>query len=456
MALASPSSFRARRLAPLALIGYIGLLATSLLEPAGRAGVAGTGVFDLSTGSRVLAVVFAMTVYVLVETVRFLPVGALAVLSLPRPRGDRMRMLPMAAAAGAGSLLIALGVLVLELGRPWQWPGPSDLALPAVGCALGVGATAAWLAGRRARRRLLLGLGATLLAAPIVTGLVLLAALEREPLVPKSAAVTSEEKRRLYDLLRDQNPGTPAAGATRSLALDSRDLDLFLAWGLPVVLGEGRGRARVDLPGSGVARVSLTLRFAPPAGRARYLNIVAGARVRVDRGRVSVADPSRPCGGWRRASERSSRPNGVSARCWPPWTASRSAPGARVSSTAAWSSPRTCSPASSGGTARTSRCGLRSGRTSSGYSRPHRACPVASPASGPRCRWPLPTLVSGPRRAHPSSRTGRPSSPWASCSGIGASRASSARSWRSGSGGAPRRWPRPRSAAARTGRSTSS
>jgi hypothetical protein len=284
VALAPPSSARARWAPRLALIGYVGLLATSVLAPGGRAGVAGAGFFDLRTGSRIRAVVVALAVSVVLETVRFLPVGVLAVLSLPRTRSDRLTMLAVAAAAGAGSLLIAVGVLVLEIGPPWQWPGPSDLFLPAVGGVLGVGATLVWLAGRGARRRGLLVLGATLLATPILVGLVLLGTAEREPLVRDSPAVTSEEKRRLYRML--------AAGDTRAISLDSRDIDLLLAWGLPVVLGEGRGTARVDLMAPRTARVSLTLRFATPTGRARYLNIVAGARVQIDQGRVRVADPT--------------------------------------------------------------------------------------------------------------------------------------------------------------------
>jgi hypothetical protein len=292
VALAPPSSFRARWAPRLALIGYVGLLATSVLAPGGRAGVPGAGFFDLRTGSRVRAVAFTLAVYVLLETVRFLPVGLLAVLSLPRMRSDRLGTLAVAGLAGAGSLIIAVVVLGLEIGSPWAWPGPSDLILPAAGCILGVGAALIWLAGRGARRRVLLGLGATLLAAPILGGLVLLGAAERQPLVPDSPAVTSEEKRRLYDLLRDKDPKTLTAGATRSLSLDSRDIDLLLAWGLPVVLGEGRGAARVDLMASRTARVSLTLPFATPTGRARYLNIVAGARVQIDQGRVSVTDPT--------------------------------------------------------------------------------------------------------------------------------------------------------------------
>jgi hypothetical protein len=93
----APPSVRARWAPRLALVGYVGLLATSVLAPGGRAGVAGAGFFDLSTGSRVRAVIFTLAVYVLLETVRFLPVGVLAVLSLPRPRPGRLRMLPVAA-----------------------------------------------------------------------------------------------------------------------------------------------------------------------------------------------------------------------------------------------------------------------------------------------------------------------------------------------------------------------
>ena len=284
MTCVSPWSFRARWAARLALIGYVGLLATSVLAPGGRAGVAGAGFFDLRTGSRVRAVVLALAVYVVLEAVRFLPVGALAVLSLPGTHGNRFRMLLVAATAGAGSFLIAVLVLVLEIGSPWQWPGPSDLFLPAVGGVLGVGAALAWLAGRGARRRLVLGLGAALLTAPILLGLVLLGAAAHEPLVRDSPAVTSEEKRRLYKTL--------AVGAARSLSLDSRDIDLLLAWGLPLVLGEGRATARVDLMASRTVRVSVTLPIATSTGRARYLNIVTGARVQIDQGRLSVADPT--------------------------------------------------------------------------------------------------------------------------------------------------------------------
>jgi hypothetical protein len=237
-------------------------------------------------------VIFAVTVYVLLEILRFLPVGVLVVLSVARPRGDRLRMLAVAAIAAAGSLMIATVVVVLEIGRPWQWPGPLDLLLPAAGCALGIGATFAWLTGREARRRLLLAVAAMVLAAPILLGLALLAVAERDPLVRESPVVTSEGKRRLYYLLRHKNPKNLDAGETRSISLGARDIDLLLAWGLPVVLGEGRGNARVDLLSPQEATVSLTLSFPTPMGSPRYFNIVAGARMQIDSGRVILANPS--------------------------------------------------------------------------------------------------------------------------------------------------------------------
>jgi hypothetical protein len=129
-----PASFpspSARWAARLGLIAYAALLSASLLMPAGRAGVAGAGLFDLRTGARVRTVALALAVYAVVEVLRFVPVGILAVLSVPRALHDGTRILLLAVAAGAGSLAIAGLVLTREIG--WQWPGPSDLVLPAIG-----------------------------------------------------------------------------------------------------------------------------------------------------------------------------------------------------------------------------------------------------------------------------------------------------------------------------------
>ena len=113
MAFAPPSSAWARWAARVTLIGYAGLLLVTVhLAPGGRIGVAGAGFFDLRTGSRIRAVVFALPVYALVEVARFLPVGLLAMLSLLRARG--VRTLALAGAAVLGSVIIAAIVLVVR------------------------------------------------------------------------------------------------------------------------------------------------------------------------------------------------------------------------------------------------------------------------------------------------------------------------------------------------------
>src|SRR6266545_2689773 len=88
--------------------------------PVDMASVAGAGLFDLRTGARIRTVALALAAYSLVEVLRFVPVGILAVLSMPRALGDRARGLLLAATAGAGSLVITGLVLTREIG--WQWP----------------------------------------------------------------------------------------------------------------------------------------------------------------------------------------------------------------------------------------------------------------------------------------------------------------------------------------------
>ena len=85
---------RAGWVARLALITYASLLSASLLAPAGRAGVAGAGLFDLRTGARIRTVALAVAAYALVEVLRFVPVGILAVLSVPRALGDGLEGCP--------------------------------------------------------------------------------------------------------------------------------------------------------------------------------------------------------------------------------------------------------------------------------------------------------------------------------------------------------------------------
>ena len=275
---------RSRWPARLALIGYAVLLSAALLTPVGWGGASGAGLFDLRSGARIGRVVIALALHALVEVVRFVPVGALATLSLPAAIERRTRKWPAAAAA---SLVITIAVLTLEFGRPWQWVGPLDCALPFLGCLLGIVVGHAAQAGPNGLRRVLVAVAATLVAVPALFGAALLAAAEREPLIRDRRAVTSEEKRRLYSLLSRENPNRLKSGQTRTIALASADIDLLLAWGMSVVLGE-RAKARVDLSPSDEATIAVTLGI---PGSSRYLNVVTGARVRVEDGRLHVGEP---------------------------------------------------------------------------------------------------------------------------------------------------------------------
>ncbi len=223
------------------------------------------------------SVALALAVYAMVEILRFVPVGMLAVGSVSRTLG---------VAAAAGSLLVTGLVVAYEIG--WQWPGALDLALPIMGCALGAGACLGWVSGRLTWRGALVSLVALLLVPPLVAGITMLAVSEREPFVRASPTPSSEEKRRLYLQLRPKNPRKLPPGETRTLSLESRDLDLLLAWGLPVVLGDGRAAARVDFASPQTATLALSLRL---PGGGRYLNIEAGARVAIAQGRLTLADP---------------------------------------------------------------------------------------------------------------------------------------------------------------------
>jgi hypothetical protein len=89
-------------------------------------------------------------------------------------------------------------------------------------------------------------------------------------------------------LLLRNNPKEISSGETRTVRMASRDLDLLLAWGLPVVLGDGRAATRIDLESPQMAILSLSLRL---PGASRYLNLVAGARAMVDNGQLTLADP---------------------------------------------------------------------------------------------------------------------------------------------------------------------
>jgi hypothetical protein len=274
-----PSTRRRWLLAALAVWSV--LLVSGVLP--GLQGLTRTGAFDLRSGSRVRAVLAAVATGLLLETLRFVPVGALIRVLLVDASARRWRgTVAWLAALGAAALLLAVHVRAV--------PGASDLVLPWLGASLGVAAVAWWEAPPRTRRRAAfwtLGLTAGAAAA---TAILLAMAIEAQPRAFAATPLSSDDKRRVYRLLKGRNPRKIPPGETRTLELTGHDLDVLLAWGLPVVLGpEAKGRAALAPSEDATVEASLPLRFLGQG--TRFLNLEAGARVRIQHGVVDLQNP---------------------------------------------------------------------------------------------------------------------------------------------------------------------
>ncbi len=204
-----------------------------------------------------------------------------------------------------------------------------------MGRAVGVGAGHGWLDGRIAWRRALMALVVQLVAAPVVA---VIASLLSPSGSLSFGRARPSPPRRSAGFTRCCDTRTPRgsrlARHAPSASLANRDLDLLLAWGLPVWLSDGRATARIDLESAHAATLSLSLRW---PGGSRYLNLMAGARAAIDNERLTLGDPrcgsdgslcpGRPCAGFPRSFAPSSRPSDGRGRSWPAWSASISTPG---------------------------------------------------------------------------------------------------------------------------------
>ena len=215
------------------------------------------------------------------EAARFVPVGLLLVLSLPRRIRWWRRLLLVTAPALGTSLALALALAALRRGG---WPALPAATLPMAGALLGTWMGLAWTGGPRARIVFLPKL-AVLAVAFVMAGVAVAAvAVQDRPLAFEPPEVASEDKRRLARAFKEQNPAQIPEGETRTLRLTEHDLDLLLAWGLP--LARSGVKSKVDLGDyESVLQVSARL----PAGRGSgYLNFVASGLAFVEDGRLSV------------------------------------------------------------------------------------------------------------------------------------------------------------------------
>jgi hypothetical protein len=220
----------------------------------------------------------------LLEAARFAPVGLLTVLSLPRRIRWWRRLILVTLPAFATAIVLAIALAgFVRPSRSWQWPGVAAATLPTLGAAIGIWAGLAWIRGWRARLLFLPKL-ALLGGLLIAAGSALLAlALESRPLGFRPAEVTSDEKRRLTALFKSKNPAKIPEGQTQSLRLTDRDLNLLLAWALP--LGRQEAKAKMEV-GPYESKIELSSRV--PRTYGRYLNVVATGLARFDDGRPLV------------------------------------------------------------------------------------------------------------------------------------------------------------------------
>lgn len=208
---------------------------------------------------------------------RFLPLGFLAVLSLPSRDRWLDRVWRSWLPAALGSLLLASVVQAVRAGFEL-----SELLLPWLGCLVGCWAGMAWTRGALARLLFLpeFALLTALLAAAL--GGLVMRAIEPAPLQLQSPTITSAEKRRLYALFAGKNPLQIEQGNVVDLRLTSTDINLLIAWGLSV---NAAGRsAQVDL-GNDNAKVQISI---PIAGHRRYLNLTAEGTLSLGEGLLKL------------------------------------------------------------------------------------------------------------------------------------------------------------------------
>jgi hypothetical protein len=228
--------------------------------------------------------------WALLEVLRFVPVGFLAVFVWP----DRPRWHQRLARVAAPALLLAVAVSLLALGvrvsgGAVALPGPLDFLLPGLGIVLGMAAGLAWRRGPWARVLFLPKLALLAGAFALLLGALVWTSLEPAPAAPDPPVVDSAGKRQIWAALRGKDPREVPDGETRTLELTSEQIEFVFAWTAPLVLGPDRARLAVELGEPDRAGAQLSLRV-PLAGR--WLNARGSADVRVRQGGLELGEPA--------------------------------------------------------------------------------------------------------------------------------------------------------------------
>jgi len=211
----------------------------------------------------------------------FLPVGFLCVYSLPPREKWAERTLKVGLPSLGMSLLLALAI------NGFHSPGLAalnlvTLLLPGFGCFMGWWAAMAWRRGRTAALLFVpqLMLVALLIAAGV--GVLIHRAIESTPLELQVPKVTSAEKRRLYSLFSGKNPLRLEGGKTVELSLTAPDINLLLAWGLPLADTARSAVVEIDQD-RGQLRASVQI-----PGTSRFINVAAEGTFGFSKGQLQV------------------------------------------------------------------------------------------------------------------------------------------------------------------------
>ncbi len=268
-------------LAAAGLLAWAALLGTTVLEPNARL-LGGADVLDIRSAEGAWTMARGLLVSGALLVLRFAPLGLLAVLALPDRDGRLGRAFRVALPAAA--LALGLAFLALTVRGGFTPPGPFELLVPGLGTLLGAWTGLAWRRGWWSRL-LFLPKVALLAAALAIGGLGLaVAALEREPAAPQTPPLSSDDRRHLVGLFRGNDPREIPPGETRTVRLTAAELDQLVAWAASVGVG---ARTAVRLEPGGVSGVA-SFRV-PRTGR--WLNVAASTRVRIEKGRLSAAEP---------------------------------------------------------------------------------------------------------------------------------------------------------------------
>jgi len=258
------------------LVYLILLLATGIRGL--RGAVSDVSIWDLQNTHTLLRFLRDLATLWIVDFIRPIPIGALAMLAVGVPGGQQQARSRCFLGLVVGA---ALTVLLLA-GEEGRFPAGVRGVLAAGGCLLG-----AWMATAAARGIASLARRAALIAAVALsmvtagTGVAYLA-LESAPLPFSAPPVTSEQKRHVYRVL---DAARMAKDEVRRLRLTADDVNFLVAWGLSLGSPDRKGTV-ILRPGHAEAQASVRV----PGGwlRGGFLNVVAAGALAIDDGRPRV------------------------------------------------------------------------------------------------------------------------------------------------------------------------